>query len=242
MSVLRCLIVDDEPPSRAWLRKLLMQIPGVEVIAESGSVAESVLLVRELRPELLLLDIQLGAEDGFLIPASLDVLPHVIFVTGFDQHAVRAFELNAVDYLLKPVTLVRLAAAIDRVRQRVPVSQVSTGRLKEDDLALIPIGSSGFFVQVRDILLVEAEGSLTRVTLDSDRVMTVRWQLREWLSILPTTMFRALDRSHVINITRITEAAVTSRGSTLLLGSIRIKLELGTAASRRLRELLEGNS
>ena len=97
-------------------------------------------------------------------------------------------------------------------------------------------------MQVRDILLVEAEGSLTRVTLDSDRVMTVRRQLREWLSILPTTMFRALDRSHVINITRITEAAVTSRGSTLLLGSIRIKLELGTAASRRLRELLEGNS
>lgn len=239
MSLLRCLIVDDEPPSRDQLRNLLTQIPGVEVIAESGSVAETLQLIRDQQPDLLLLDIHLGAEDGFLIPASLDVLPHVIFVTGFDQHAVRAFELNAVDYLLKPVTLTRLAAAIDRVRQRVPVNQTAPDRLLDDDLALIPLGSSGFFVQVRDILLVEAVGSLTRVTLDNSRVITVRRKMQEWLSILPTTMFRALDRSHLINMHRITEAEVSSRGSTVFLGSSRIKWELGTAASKRLRESLE---
>lgn len=216
-----------------------MQLPELEVVAECGTVAESLLLIRQLQPDVLLLDIQLGIEDGFLIPASLEVLPWIIFVTGFDQHAVRAFELNAVDYLLKPVTLPRLAAALDRVRQRSPLGQTASGQLHEDDLALIPVGSSGFFVQVRDILLIESHGGHNRLTLDSGRVMIVRRKLREWLNILPANIFQAVDRSHVINIARITEAEVTSRGSTVFLGTNRIKLQLGTAASIRLRDLLE---
>ncbi|MFM7922711.1 MAG: LytR/AlgR family response regulator transcription factor, partial [Planctomycetaceae bacterium] len=119
--------------------------------------------------------------SGFSIPSALDNPPHIIFVTAFDQYAVRAFEANAVDYLLKPVSAARLTEAIQRVRQRAPLVTSPTRRLQADDMALIPLGNSGFFTQVRDILVIEAQNHHSRVTLDSGRICLVRKQLREWV-------------------------------------------------------------
>ncbi|MEY4185925.1 MAG: Sensory transduction protein lytT [Planctomycetota bacterium] len=239
MQNLRCLIVDDEVPSCALLRNQLMQFPDVEVVGECGSVASAIEGIRRLQPNVLLLDIQLGPESGFTIPASLESPPHIIFVTGFDQYAVRAFELNAVDYLLKPVSAARLSEAITRVRQRSLLPLRPSGQLQEDDLALIPLGNSGFFTQVRDILVIEAQNHHSRITLDSGRVCIVRRQLREWIQSLPATMFQPIDRSFLINIDRIVEVNSCSRGGVLTLGNRRVEVPLGRAAARRMRQLLE---
>lgn len=239
MPNLRCLIVDDEIPSRALLKSLLTQFPDVQVVGECDSVASALDSISQLQPNVLLLDIQLGPESGFTIPASLESPPHIIFVTGFDQYAVRAFELNAVDYLLKPVVPSRLGEAIARVRQRGLLPLRPPQPLQESDLALIPLGNSGFFTQVRDILVIEARNHHSRITLDSGRVCIVRRQLREWGQLLPTTMFQPIDRSFLINIERIVEVNSCSRGGTVALGNDRVEVPLGRAAARRLRQLLE---
>jgi len=113
---LRVVVVDDEAPARARLRRMLGELPRVEVVGEAGSVAEAAALVDERTPDLVLLDVQMPGEDGFALLSRIHHRPAVVFVTAFDHFAVRAFEAEAVDYLLKPFRLERLAAAIDRVR------------------------------------------------------------------------------------------------------------------------------
>jgi len=128
---LRVLIVDDEPLARARLRRLLEEVGGTEVVGEAGSVAEARALVAEKSPELLLLDIQMPGEDGFALLEGLEPRPAVVFVTAFDQHALRAFEENAVDYLLKPFRRERLARALERARQDLARPEELERRLKE---------------------------------------------------------------------------------------------------------------
>jgi len=239
MPNLRCLIVDDEIPSRALLKSLLTQFPDVQVVGECDSVASALDSISQLQPNVLLLDIQLGPESGFTIPASLESPPHIIFVTGFDQYAVRAFELNAVDYLLKPVVPSRLGEAIARVRQRGLLPLRPLQPLQESDLALIPLGNSGFFTQVRDILVIEARNHHSRITLDSGRVCIVRRQLREWVQVLPAEIFQPIDRSFLVNLDKIVEVTTSSRGGTLVLGGRRAEVSMGRAAARRLRQMID---
>lgn len=239
MRSLRCVIVDDETPSRAHLRQLLQTCVNVEIAGECNSVQTAIEMIRELQPDLLLLDIQLGPESGFSIPQALDSPPIVVFVTGYDQYAVRAFEVNAVDYLLKPVTQARLSEAIDRARTRTPAPAQRQQRLQRDDLAVIPLGNSGFFTRVNDILVIEAQNHHSRVTLDTGRVCLVRRPLREWIEILPTDLFQSIDRSFLINVDRIVDVSTSSRGGTMRLGNRRFEVPLGRVAARRVRQLLE---
>lgn len=114
---LRVLVVDDEEPARARARQMLSDLPAVEVVGEAGSASEARDRVRELGPDVLLLDIQMPGEDGFALLQSLPEPPAVVFATAYDHYAVRAFEAHAIDYLLKPFRAERLAEAIARVRR-----------------------------------------------------------------------------------------------------------------------------
>jgi two-component system LytT family response regulator len=115
----RVVVVDDEPPARALVREFLAPHPDVEVVGECTNGFEAVQRIGELQPDLVLLDVQMPKLDGFEVLALLDPGPQVVFVTAFDEYALRAFEVNAVDYLLKPFGRERLAEALDRVRARL---------------------------------------------------------------------------------------------------------------------------
>src|SRR5258706_8737285 len=130
-SLLRLLIVDDEPPARARTRRLLAGIPGVKIAGEAGSAAEARVQIAERSPDLLLLDIQMPGEDGFALLRSLEPRPAVVFVTAYDQYAVRAFEENAVDYLLKPFRRERLEEALARARADLERPEELSRRLTE---------------------------------------------------------------------------------------------------------------
>src|SRR5687767_9785978 len=143
---LRVLVVDDEPPARRRLCRLLASLPGVVVVGQAGDGGGAIALAIELRPDVLLLDIQMPAPSGLDVVNRLpDPRPHIIFVTAFDRFAVRAFELQAMDYLLKPVTAARLAEALSRARkgshaptgvlQRIPVKRA--GRIDLVDATTI---------------------------------------------------------------------------------------------------------
>lgn len=130
-SLLRVLIVDDEPLARARARRLLDEVGGVTVVGEAGSAPEARERVAATRPDLLLLDIQMPGEDGFALLESLEQPPAVVFVTAFDHYAVRAFEANAADYLLKPFRRERLAESLERVRRELAQPEALSLRLAE---------------------------------------------------------------------------------------------------------------
>jgi len=119
--VIRVLVVDDEPPARAKLRTLLSREPDVELVATAADGEEAVAAIRREEPDVVLLDVQMPRLDGFGVVATVGVeaMPLVVFVTAYDEHALRAFEVNAVDYLLKPFAAPRLTAALERVRRRL---------------------------------------------------------------------------------------------------------------------------
>jgi two-component system LytT family response regulator len=113
---MKSLIIDDEPLARRELRRLLAEFPWVEIVGEAGDVVEAAARVEALAPDLLFLDIQMPGGSGFDLLSRLDHVPRVIFTTAYDHHAVRAFEVNALDYLLKPIEPQRLAAALAKAR------------------------------------------------------------------------------------------------------------------------------
>ena len=127
---MKALLVDDEALARRELRRLLAAHPWVEIIGEAANIDEAASKVEALSPELLFLDIQMPGGTGFDLLTRLDRVPHVIFTTAYDQHAVRAFEVNALDYLLKPIEPERLAGALGRVKNANAVAVAERGAVR----------------------------------------------------------------------------------------------------------------
>lgn len=236
---LKCIIVDDEPLCRAHLRQLIQLGNELDVVGEADSVQTAVEAIESLRPDIVFLDVQLGFENGFSVLSRLCDPPVVIFVTAYDEYAVRAFDVNAADYLLKPVTSIRLQKALKHAR-RVSTAQHATPPedLQQKDAALLPLGGFGFFSSIRDILIVEASNHHSRITFDSGRTCIIRRSMREWARLLPSSVFHPIDRSFLINVERIQAVDCSSRGGTIILGSQRLALTIGRAAASRLRAIL----
>jgi two-component system LytT family response regulator len=247
---LRALLIDDEPPAREMLRALLaVHAARVEIVGEARSVAEAATLCARLRPDLLFLDIHLPREDGFaLLPRLASPPPAIIFVTAHDAFAVRAFEVNALDYLLKPVAPARLAAALDRVgAQTVPPPVIapaapSVPALAPTDTVLLRSDHLLRAAPVASITHVEAEENYTRVHLADAPPMLVRRPLAEWEKLLPAALFVRVERSLLVNLRAVRALDARSRDEARLhlagLDPAR-PLLLARRASLRLRQALE---
>jgi len=133
---MRALIVDDEPPARRELRRLLNEFAWVEIVGEGGNVDQAEEMIGLLAPELLFLDIQMPGGTGFDLLSRLEDLPQVIFTTAYDEHAVRAFEVDALDYLLKPIDPKRLAEALDRAKSAQTARMPQPGAVLEQIVGL----------------------------------------------------------------------------------------------------------
>ena len=242
MKRVRCLIVDDERLARQHLRRLLESRADIAVVGEAPSKADAVRAIAKLEPDLLLLDIQMPGGGGFELLDALEDPPHVIFVTAHDKHALRAFEVNALDYLLKPVAPERFARAIARAVRliRAESAAVDSGaqRLDASDIAMMEIGGSGHFVAVNRILCVESEGNYTRVSTAEGKHLVARQTMKHWADRLPPEMFVQLDRGLIVNRQAIRSADFSARPAALALGQGACKLQLGQAAASRLREIL----
>ena len=264
--MLRALLVDDEPPARDLLRRLLTaHADRIEIVGEARSVADAADKCAQLRPDVVFLDVQMPREEGFaLLPRLVPPLPAVVFVTAYDEFAVRAFEVNAVDYLLKPVTPDRLARALQRIRDRpsdpqllaAPTSPPEPWRrgkpgeggstLNSQPALLTP--SDTLFLRsdrglraapVTSITHIEAEENYTRVHLADSTAMLIRRPLSEWEKILPSELFVRVERSLLINRTAVHQLDRISRdvAHAHLAGQNR-PLSLARRASQRLREAL----
>jgi two-component system LytT family response regulator len=219
MMTIRALIVDDEPLARERLRALLAGDPDVEVVGECSDGREAIAAVREHRPDLLFLDVQMPKLDGFQVLEAIgpEHLPVVIFVTAYDCYALRAFEVHALDYLLKPFDRQRFDKALGRAKTRIQrsrtadVSQQLVGLLEDVKAARKPlerlvIKSAGrvFFLRLEEIDWIEAAGNYTRLHVGSETHL-----LRETMGGLETKLdpdkFLRIHRSTIVNIERIQE-------------------------------------
>jgi two-component system LytT family response regulator len=195
---MKALIIDDERLARKALANLLSEHPHIEVVGEAANADEAETLIEELRPDLLFLDINMPGRSGLELLESLDHSPQVIFVTAYDEHAIKAFELNALDYLLKPVEPARLGAALTKLREVAP-SEPVRGTLREDDQIFLKDGDKCWFVTLRDVRWFESEGNYVRVRFHDQKPLVLRSLNKLEEKLDPQVFFRA-NRKHIINL------------------------------------------
>jgi two-component system LytT family response regulator len=209
---MKAIIVDDEPLARRELRRLLAEFPWVEIVAEASNIVEAAVAIEANAPELLFLDIKMPGGTGFDLLARLEHVPRVIFTTAYDDHAVQAFEVNALDYLLKPVEPERLAGALARARGPLPAAPGGQARQQQIiERLFIRDGARCWFVPLHEVSLIVAEGNYVRLHWREVRPLLGRplSSLEERLD--PQRFFRA-NRRQIINIEFIAEVEPGTSG------------------------------
>jgi len=192
---MKAMIVDDEPPARRELRRMLAEFPWIEIVGEAGNVEEAASKCEALSPELLFLDIQMPGGSGFDVLTRLDYLPQVVFTTAHDEHAVRAFEVNALDYVLKPIDPERLAAAVSRVKV-APAAPSPDAALEQ---IFIKDGPRCWFVPLREVRLLTSEGNYVRLSWGNKQPLLSRALLGLEQRLDPKRFFRA-NRRQIVNL------------------------------------------
>ena len=195
---MKAMIVDDEPLARRELRRLLADFPEIEIVGEAANAAETVAGVESWSPELLFLDIQMPGESGFDVLARLEHVPRVIFTTAYDHHAVRAFEVNALDYLLKPIEPERLAAAIAKAHVAGTESPAPSRPEATIERLFVRDGPRCWFVPLREVCLMMSEGNYVRLYWGKSRPLLARPLSSLEQRLDPGHFFRA-NRRQIIN-------------------------------------------
>jgi two-component system response regulator LytT len=248
---LRAVLVDDEPLARDELGYLLGQVGGVEVIGQAGHGVEALATIARLEPDLVFLDVQMPGLTGFEVARRmLDGPPtaHIIFVTAYDQHAIEAFEVNAVDYLLKPVDPPRLEQAVERARRRVPshdqlerLAQLVSERQERRKQLAVKVGERFLLVRAEEIIYASlAEDSINIVTGHLAGTSNYR-TLDELQARLDPKVFWRVHRSHLVNINQIKEIVPWfSRNYILRMKDPKAtEIPVSRSQTRRLREYLK---
>jgi len=197
---MRAMIVDDEPLARRELGRLLAEFAWIDIVGEAANVGEAALLIERLLPELLFLDIQMPGGTGFDLLERLEHLPRVVFTTAYDNHAVRAFEVNALDYLLKPIEPERLAAAVVRAQAAAastPAAAATSGAILER--LFLRDGDRCWFVPLREVKLFTAEGNYVRLSWDKIHPLLGR-PLSSLEPRLDSKRFFRANRQQIINL------------------------------------------
>jgi two-component system LytT family response regulator len=196
---LKTLIVDDEALLRNYLRDLLKRYPSIKVVGEADSVKTAIAAIQTHRPDLIFLDIKFPGETGFDLFDAIDVSAKVVFVTAFDEYAVRAFEVNALDYLLKPINPDRLTLTIERLESAEAKPPSRPNRLQYDGVIFLQLNSRFHFIKVASILKINAAGFYTELFTITGKKGLVQRRMKEWEEILPDENFVRIHRSSIVN-------------------------------------------
>ena len=210
-NALQVLIVDDERLARQALRSALDEVAGVAVAGEADSVDAAAEQIRTAEPDVILLDVQMRGETGFDLLDQIDTAVQVVFVTAYEEYAIRAFEVNALDYLLKPVDPGRLAEALQRTRTTettLPGTEADPNAAADpfryDDMFFYEEGRRPRFIRIREIVFIEAAGNYTELHLADDSTALTSTTLSTWTDRLPDAHFARIHRSTVVNVDRVT--------------------------------------
>lgn len=244
---MKALLVDDERLARNELRRLLENFPKINIVGEAANADEATQLIDELQPDLLFLDIQMPGKNGFELLQSLEGhVPEVIFTTAYDDYAIKAFEYNALDYLLKPVELQRLSEAVQRVEEELQHHEQdkknkddgTAKMLTEADQVFVKDGEKCWFVRLGKVRLFESMGNYVRLHFDDQKPLVLKSLNALEDRLDPKTYFRA-NRKHIINLSFIDKIEPWFSGGLLVtLRGSGEKIEISRRQAIRFKELL----
>lgn len=239
---IKAIIIDDERLARLELRKLLKEFPGIEIVEEAVNAEEAIVKIEQLRPDLIFLDIQMPGKTGFDLLAELDRSPQVIFTTAHHEFALKAFEVNALDYLMKPVEPRRLADAIQKLQLefRGPVLEgeaINGGALAENDQVFVKDGERCWFVKLGEIRLFESVGNYARVYFGSNKPLILK-SLNALEDRLDPKIFFRSNRKHIVNLRMIEKIEPYFNGGLLLELKGGEKIEVSRRQTLRFKEMM----
>jgi two-component system LytT family response regulator len=216
----KAVIIDDERLARNELKKLLQDFPEVEVVGEAANANEGIDLIENLSPDLVFLDIQMPGKTGFDMLTELERAPHVIFVTAYDEYALNAFQVNALDYLMKPVEPKRLADALTKVKQRdeedqMSYSNINRGLLGDKDQVFVKDGERCWFVKLSEVRLFESVGNYAKVFFAGNKPLILK-SLNSLEERLDEKVFFRANRKHIVNLKLIEKIEPYFNGGLLL--------------------------
>jgi two-component system LytT family response regulator len=246
---LRAILVDDEPLARIHLTTRLKAHPEIEIVGEADDVPSAFSLVESTRPDVIFLDIQMPKKKGFALLPKLEVInpqPAVVFVTAFDEYAIRAFEANALDYLTKPVSAGRLAKTMLRLNKQQVAgtggfdsATESEKRLEAEDLVLLREKSLAMMVKAGEIAAIESQGDYTRIFLSEGKILMMKKSLLLWEMQLPPDLFAKVSRSRLVNRKSVAKMERKNLLSwDLHLQGNKEPITFSNLESKRLREML----
>lgn len=237
---MKAIIIDDERLARKELRSLLEKFDAVNIVAECANADEGLAAIAEQDADLIFLDIQMPGKGGFEMLEEIEKVPQVIFVTAYDDFAIKAFDVNALDYLLKPVNPDRLEEAILKVSERLALlkaEEEETDRLGQHDHIFLKDGDKCWFVKLNTVRLFESEGNYVRVHFENNKPLILRSlnNLEKRLDI--KTFFRA-NRKFIVNLHWIEKADPWFNGGLQVLLKDGTKIEISRRQAANLRELM----
>lgn len=196
----KAIIVDDEELARSDLKALLAQFPSVEVIGEAENIRTAAEAVEKLNPDLIFLDIQFPGESGFELLEKIGTPAKIIFVTAFDEFAIRAFEVNAQDYLLKPVNPERLKLTLEHLENDQPMVEPKMLPFNYDDSIFLELNNKYYFLKVNTIIIITSAGNYSEILTNQGLSGLTSKSMREWEVRLPKNSFARIHRSTIINM------------------------------------------
>jgi len=234
------IIIDDERLARKELTSLLAQHRKIEIIDEAANAEEALIKIHEKRPNLIFLDIQMPGKSGFDLLEELDYVPEVIFTTAYDEYALKAFEVNALDYLLKPIEDDRLRDSIDKVCEKIDIGEPSIssdGILTENDQVFVKDGEKCWFITLKDVRYFESVGNYVKVHFDSNRPMILKSLNNLEKKLDSKTFFRA-NRKHIINLRWIQKSETWFNGGLLVTVNGEETIEISRRQAAKLKDMM----
>ncbi len=237
---MKALIVDDERLARTELKRLLNPFKDIKVVGEAVNADDAIEKIDQLKPDLLFLDIQMPGKSGFELLGELDTVPTVIFTTAYDEYALKAFEYNALDYLLKPIEPKRLEETITKLvekSRKKSVAESDRPIFSESDQVFVKDGERCWFVKLEKVRLFESEGNYVRIYFESNKPLILRTlnYLDERLD--SKTFFRA-NRKHIVNLKWIDTIEPWLNGGLLVKFKDGQKVEVSRRQAIKFKDML----
>ena len=238
--VLRAIVIDDERLARKELMGLLENHPTVEVIDEAVNADDAIEKIESQLPDLIFLDIQMPGKNGFELLENLEAVPHVIFTTAFDEYALKAFEFNALDYLLKPIQTERLEEAINKVSMEIVEEQKrpeSPRKLTPNDQVFVKDGDRCWFVKLSKVRMFESDGNYIKIYFDTFKPM-IHKSLNSLVERLDERSFFRVSRKHIVNLEWVEDIETWFNGGLLVRLKGGEKVEVSRRQATKFKEMM----
>ncbi len=239
---IKAIIIDDERLARNELKKLLQVHPEIEIIEEAANVDDGIEKIESMNPELIFLDIQMPGKTGFDLLTEVEKAPKVIFTTAYDEYAIKAFEVNALDYLQKPIEPKRLSDAIQKLqmeiqKERAGMQQGNRGPLTEEDQVFVKDGERCWFVKLNEIRLFESVGNYAKVFFGTNKPLILK-SLNALEERLDDRVFFRANRKHIINLRWIEKIEPYFNGGLLVDLKGGEKIEVSRRQTVKFKEMM----